>query len=110
MDAKVKVANLCERISAEIPDDLRFVPKQYLSSWREGGFVVRHSARDAWEYVQQTVSDESRVGAFLASPMGVGKSAIMYYTVHKARQNGWLVVYIPRCDQWIKNGFPNQVG
>ncbi|KAI3637779.1 hypothetical protein MIR68_004428 [Amoeboaphelidium protococcarum] len=33
--------------------------------------------------------------------MGVGKSAIMYYVVHRARQLGWFVVYIPRCDDWL---------
>lgn len=28
----------------------------------------------------------------------------MYYVVHRARQEGWLTVYIPKCDSWRKAG------
>jgi Mitochondrial ribosomal death-associated protein 3 len=95
-----------ESISLEITGDLRFLPKQYLTTWADGGFIVRKSARDIWQYIQDTVADRSRVGTYLAGPMGIGKSSIMYYAVHKAREEGWLVIYIPRCDEWLRKGNP----
>ncbi|KAI3656092.1 hypothetical protein MP638_004405 [Amoeboaphelidium occidentale] len=101
---------MSERISIQIPSDLRFVPKQALGSWSNEGFIERQSAHDVWKYVQETVTDQLRVGVYLAGPMGVGKSSIMYYVVYKARQLGWFVIYIPRCDSWVKAGHPSASG
>lgn len=57
--------------------------------------------------MQDTVKDQSRIGVYLAGPMGIGKSAIMFYVVHKARGEGWFVIYIPLCDDWLKSGHPS---
>jgi Mitochondrial ribosomal death-associated protein 3 len=62
-----------------------------------------------WQYIQKIVLDPSMVGAYLTGPMGVGKSSIMYYVVHKAREEGWFVIYIPRCDEWIRKGNPSKI-
>ncbi|KAI3658398.1 hypothetical protein MP638_001398 [Amoeboaphelidium occidentale] len=101
---------MSERITIQIPNDLRFVPKQALGSWAHEGFIERQCAHDVWKYVQETVTDQLRVGVYLAGPMGVGKSSIMYYVVHKARQLGWFVVYIPLCDDWLRMGHPSATG
>ncbi|KAI3637443.1 hypothetical protein MIR68_004092 [Amoeboaphelidium protococcarum] len=90
-----------DRISIPIPEDLRFVPKEFLKEWIDGGFIESKQCLKIWGRVQYLVQDESQVGLYLAGPMGVGKSAIMYYVVHKARQLGWFLVYIPRCDDWL---------
>jgi hypothetical protein len=97
---------MSERISIQIPSDLRFVPKQALGSWVDQGFIERRIAKDVWQYVQDTAKDPLRVGVYLAGPMGVGKSSIIFYVVYKARQLGWFVIYIPRCDQLVKMGHP----
>jgi Mitochondrial ribosomal death-associated protein 3 len=97
-----------ERISLKDTGDIRFLPKDYLAKWADDGFIVTKSARDVWQYVQNTLADPTHVGAYLAGPMGVGKSSIMYYVVHKAREEGWLVTYIPRCDKWLQQGYPSK--
>ncbi|KAI3653510.1 hypothetical protein MP228_001457 [Amoeboaphelidium protococcarum] len=96
-----------ERITVPLPEDLQFLPKQALSSWDNQGFIERQCAKDVWKYVQDTVKDQSRIGVYLAGPMGIGKSAIMFYVVHKARGEGWFVIYIPLCDDWLKSGHPS---
>ncbi|KAI3650650.1 hypothetical protein MP228_004131 [Amoeboaphelidium protococcarum] len=90
-----------DRISITISEDLRFVPKEFLKEWIDGGFIESKQCLKIWDQVQHLVQDQSQVGLYLAGPMGVGKSAIMYYVVHRARQLGWFVVYIPRCDDWL---------
>jgi hypothetical protein len=101
---------MANRITLSIPEDLRFTPKQALGSWAHGGFIERKCVLDVWKYVQDTVADQLRVGVYLAGPMGVGKSAIMYYVVQKARALKWFVIYIPRCDSWMKAGYPFKSG
>ncbi|KAI3661866.1 hypothetical protein MP638_005907 [Amoeboaphelidium occidentale] len=80
------MANL---INLSLPEDLRFYPKACLNEGESGGFVERKRALEVWDYVQETVKDKARVGAYLAGPMGVGKSAIMYYVVQKAKSLNW---------------------
>ena len=94
-------------ISIKPPDDLRFTPKESLPSWAEEGFIETKCALDVWDHVQKAVVKKHQPGVYLAGPMGAGKSSIMYYVVHKAQQLGWLVVYIPRCDEWVKAGHPS---
>ena len=60
--------------------------------------------------MQESIKDPLRVGAYLAGPMGVGKSSIMYYVVHKVCQLGWFVIYIPHCNSWVKMGYPSASG
>jgi hypothetical protein len=69
--------DVCKRITIEIPQDLRFVPKEFLLSWKEGGFVERHPAIEVWHFIQRTVEDELCPGMCLTGPMGAGKSSTM---------------------------------
>ena len=101
---------MSQRISLPIPSDLRFVPNGYLEEWASGGFIESQRCIEIWDYVQVTLEDQSRIGACLTGPIGVGKSAIMYYAVHEARQLGWFVVYIPQCGSWVKIGSQSPAG
>lgn len=40
-------------------------------------------------------------GMYFAGPNGIGKSVTIYTLVCLAKAMGWLVVYIPQCDEWI---------
>jgi hypothetical protein len=37
---------------------------------------------------------------YLADPNGVGKSIIVYTLACLAKANGWIVLYVPDCDEW----------
>jgi hypothetical protein len=101
---------MCERISIPIPDDLRFVPHDCSKEWKSDGFLETQCALDVWNNVQKAVSDDIQSGLYLDGPVGIGKSSIMYYVVHKARQLKWFVIYIPRCGSWVAHGLPLKTG
>ncbi len=101
---------MSKQISIPIPSDLQFAPKQFLEDWETGGFIESQNCLDIWDDVQKTLKESSRVGLYLAGPMGIGKSSIMFYVVHKSHQLGWFVVYIPRCDDWLGRGKPFSSG
>jgi len=42
----------------------------------------------------------NRRGMYLAGPNGVGKSIIVYTLACLAKANGWIVLYVPDCDEW----------
>ena len=46
---------MSQTIIIPIPDDLRFVPKQFSEDWANGGFIERAAAVKVWRYVQETV-------------------------------------------------------
>lgn len=103
-------ATLANLITLSLPEDSRFVPKDFRKEWESGGFVERKRALEVWDYVQMTAKDESRVGAYLAGPMGEGKSSIMLYVVQRARALKWFVIYIPCCDDWADAGTESNLG
>jgi hypothetical protein len=37
----------------------------------------------------------------LAGPYGVGKSVTLYTIAVLAKAMDWVVVYLPRCDEWV---------
>jgi Mitochondrial ribosomal death-associated protein 3 len=96
-----------ERISIKLIDDLKFIPRHFLTTWSDGGYIARKSALDLWQFVKNAVADWTCLGASLGGPMGVGKSTTMNYIVHKARKEGWLAIYIPRCAEWVRIGDPD---
>ncbi|KAI3661191.1 hypothetical protein MP638_005628 [Amoeboaphelidium occidentale] len=71
------------------------------NKWKSDGFLETQSALDVWNNVQKAVNDDLHPGLYLDGPVGIGKSSIMYYDVHNARQLKWFVIYIPRCGSWI---------
>lgn len=61
--------------------------------------LVLFKQLEQWSNAKQVAGDP-RKGFYLAGPNGVGKSVIIYTLACLAKAHNWIVLYIPRCDEW----------
>lgn len=49
----------------------------------------------------ENASNRSASGVWLRGPQGAGKSVSTFQAVQRARERGWLVLYLPNAFQWV---------
>lgn len=65
-------------------------------------FMLRKTPYDYFQELEywDRGSQVNKGGMYLAGPNGVGKSIILYTLACLAKAKGWIVLYVPDCDEW----------